>query len=595
MKKSIIIAPLVLFLYVVFANGHVNNTGSIHDITADILKRLSQTVSIETINKLSSDNIHTYLTDQELELLSTEYITFSANQNVTVYIAVNYRNQTPFWLQKTGFRLTGEKIKTNDGEYNLWEKKFNKGRINLGINSVRGGGRHYAVFIKSDKIFKVDKIYPGQHKLAKTEKNTSIYVDRATLLDSFPEILNDSYIFQTIYANKDAARLTNIYTVTEYPSQKQPDHIILSWTKDPRTTQTVSWRTDTTITSGYLYYQKKSLFYNFNPEKPQKANSTIEKISTNTVFNDKAIYRHFVTLENLEPNTTYVYSISDETGSYKSSLYEFTTAPDRTQPFSFLYMGDAQNGLERWGSLMKTAYRMRPDVSFILMAGDLVNRGAQRDDWDALFSNADQNFASASLMPAIGNHECQGGHPSLYLQLLHLPENAPKPIEKERVYSFEYSNALFISLDSNLDPASQAQWLDQTLTDSKATWKFVMFHHPIYSSSSNRDNPEHRSAWLPIFDKHHVDMVLQGHDHAYLRTYPMKDNKRVESTKEGTVYVVSVSGTKMYKQGDYDYIENGFTNTSTFQILDILVSGNKLIYKSYNDEGNIADHLIIEK
>ena len=66
-------------------------------------------------------------------------------------------------------------------------------------------------------------------------------------------------------------------------------------------------------------------------------------------------------------------------------------------------------------------------------------------------------------------------------------------------------------------------------------------------------------------------MALQGHDHAYLRTYPMKDGKRVDTTNEGTVYIVSVSGVKMYEQDPRDYTEFGMTNTATYQVLDIQI------------------------
>jgi len=36
-----------------------------------------------------------------------------------------------------------------------------------------------------------------------------------------------------------------------------------------------------------------------------------------------------------------------------------------------------------------------------------------------------------------------------------------------------------------------------------------------------------------LFDKYHVDMALQGHDHAYLRTYPMNNQERVDSPQKG--------------------------------------------------------------
>ncbi len=58
-----------------------------------------------------------------------------------------------------------------------------------------------------------------------------------------------------------------------------------------------------------------------------------------------------------------------------------------------------------------------------------------------------------------------------------------------------------------------------------------MFHHPVYPSHPWRDTPALREHWVPIFDKHHVDLVLQGHDHAYLRTYPLRGHRRVDSAR----------------------------------------------------------------
>ncbi|HCQ85600.1 MAG TPA: phosphohydrolase, partial [Verrucomicrobiales bacterium] len=304
-------------------------------------------------------------------------------------------------------------------------------------------------------------------------------------------------------------------------------------------------------------------------------------------------HRFTVTLRDLEPDTTYVYSVGDGAEDHWTELAEFKTAPASTKPFSFIYMGDAQNGLDRWGSLVHTAFRERPDAAFYIMAGDLVNRGGDRDDWDSLFENAKDIYDRRPLVPAIGNHEDQD--PTLYLREFDLPKNGPEKVEKERAYWFEYSNALFVILDTNISAESQASWLKDVLNQSSATWKFVVYHHPAYSSAPSRDNPSIREHWLPLFDEHHVDMALQGHDHAYLRTYPMKDGKRVDTTNEGTVYIVSVSGVKMYDQDPRDYTEFGMTNTATYQVLDIQISGDRLVYRAYDTDGNLKDELVIEK
>jgi hypothetical protein len=75
----------------------------------------------------------------------------------------------------------------------------------------------------------------------------------------------------------------------------------------------------------------------------------------------------------------------------------------------------------------------------------------------------------------------------------------------------------------------------------------------------------------------------------------MKGGERAESPAEGTIYIVSVSGTKLYEQGEFDYTEHAFTNISTYQVLDIQISGDRLVYRAYDMEGELRDEFVIEK
>ena len=82
-----------------------------------------------------------------------------------------------------------------------------------------------------------------------------------------------------------------------------------------------------------------------------------------------------------------------------------------------------------------------------------------------------------------------------------------------------------VSLNSNerrsksyADKEAQAAWLDRVLTDNPNRWTVVTFHHPVFSPAKDRDNPDLRRLWQPVFDKHKVDLVLQGHDHTYARS-----------------------------------------------------------------------------
>ena len=55
-----------------------------------------------------------------------------------------------------------------------------------------------------------------------------------------------------------------------------------------------------------------------------------------------------------------------------------------------------------------------------------------------------------------------------------------------------------VMVDSNLPAATQTNWLAQTLANSKATCKFVTYHHPAYSSGPKRDNNSAETGLLKI-------------------------------------------------------------------------------------------------
>ena len=601
MKKWYLAKGLALFLCLAATSmpAHVGPHPSVHDTVAGVIERMKQEMSTNDLNRLTPALVERFLTAKEREVLSAEHISFRVNVPVRVSILRDVKlGDEPFWLRQRGFTQTSLTVKEGSNAFDVWQKDFAAGQIGLGIHSLSGSGNHYLVLlaprVPGDNI-EITDLYPGQHRTAPFRAGVEPYIDQPVTLKTVPRELEGQLLIRTDTDREEDARLINIFRWTQYVASENPDQVVLTWSEDPRTTQTIQWRTGSKTKHGYVQYQKKSEHARFKPGKPARANATAATIETPMLLNDPVVLRHTAVLRGLTPGTTYVYSVGDGSADGWTELAEFTTAPAGVQPFSFIYMGDAQNGLDRWGTLVHNAFRSRPDAAFYIMAGDIVNRGAERNDWDSLFHNAKGVYDRRQLVPAIGNHECQGGHPTLYLNQFTLPRNGPSGIEPERAYSFEYANALFVILDSNLDPLKQTAWLEEKLSGTRATWKFVVYHHPAYSSGGNRDNAELRAAWTPLFDKYHVDLALQGHDHAYLRTYPMKANKRVASPKDGTVYIISVSGTKAYKQEKHDYTEFGMTNVATYQVLDIQISGNRLVYRAYDIDGKLRDELVIEK
>jgi hypothetical protein len=579
------------------APAHTGERVSVHDTVNGIVERLKATLDARKIDALSRGRVEGLLTRAEKRALATSHITFhvSAPVRVTVFHDKSLKGD-PYWLRDRAWRKASGVAKVGDTEFEPFQRDFPAGEVALGVNSLGGGGRHYFVTVvpRDTDTVEISEIFPAQLELANLVTSAPPWVDREDKLTAVPDEFAGQTLLRTLHARRDDARVSGRIRWTDFPSSPKPDHIVLTWAGDPRTTQAIQWRTSpATLTGAVLYTEEANASAPLSEWKRVEALTTV--ISSVTTANDPVVHRHTARLEGLQPGTTYRYCVGDGSGSGWTPPRAFKTAPPGPAPFSFVYMGDAQAGLDTWGRMLRGAFDARPDVAFYLMAGDMVDRGSQRDDWDRFFENAAPVFNRRPLVPVIGNHECQGGRPALYLEHFALPTNGPVEIEAERAYSFHYGNALFVILDSNLPPESQAAWLDATLAASSARWKIVSCHHPTYSSAPNRDNKKMRETWSPIFERHGVDLALQGHDHAYLRTHPIRGGQRVANPADGITYIVSVSGTKLYRQAERPETAVGFTDVPTWQVLDLKVGDDRLTYKAYDAAGKVCDEFVIQK
>ena len=100
----------------------------------------------------------------------------------------------------------------------------------------------------------------------------------------------------------------------------------------------------------------------------------------------------------------------------------------------------------------------------------------------------------------------------------------------------------FFALESSYPTPEQIKWLDDELRKSTSKWKIVFFHHPLYSSGGRHGSDLRLRAVLePLFVRHNVSVVFQGHDHFYERVKPQK----------GIAYFVIGAGGKL-RDGDIE-------------------------------------------
>lgn len=389
-----------------------------------------------------------------------------------------------------------------------------------------------------------------------------------------------------------------------YAPTLMPDRIVLTWAGDPKTSQAVSWRTSTEVAHGKAEIAVATSGPEFvKTAKSVDATSVALKSDLNTA------HYHSVEFRDLVPGTKYAYRVGD--GVNWSEWFHFSTARVEQEPFSFIYFGDAQNDIRTlWSRVIREAYSDAPKAKFLLHAGDLVNTAQSEAEWGEWFGAGAWLNATIPNVPVVGNHEMHKVDEQRRQVTHHwrpqftLPIQGPEGLE-ETCYTFEYQNTRFVILNSNLKIQEQAKWLDEVLTQNTKPWVVCSFHHPIFSTAKDRDNAALRAAWKPILDKHRVDLVLQGHDHSYGRTGLDTPSEVPQTTgnvptgvthrdgHHGTVYVVSVSGPKMYNATPKPFMVRVAEDTQLYQV--IRIDGMTLSYEARTATGELYDAFRLEK
>lgn len=385
----------------------------------------------------------------------------------------------------------------------------------------------------------------------------------------------------------------------DFSPKSFPDRVILTWSGDPSTSQSVTWRTDTSITAARAEIKAED-------SSPELESTVISLDASTRSLSGGANYAtanyHQVTFKELKPSTLYAYRVGG--AGHWSEWFQFKTASAKPESFSFIYLGDAQNDIRsKWSRVIRKAFSSQPDTRFIIHTGDLINRSNNDTEWGEWHYGGGFINGMIPSIPSPGNHEyVRNEQKQLVLDphwgfQYNLPANGPEGLEKS-VFYIDYQGVRVISLDSQLiilDEKSeklQYEWLEKVLKENKNLWTVVTFHHPIYSTSKSRDNKEFRDRFKPLFDKYHVDLVLQGHDHTYSRGQNLPRGLSGRDVS-GPVYLVSVAGPKMYKVDGKKWMNVSLENTQLFQLIH--VDGQDLKFEAYKASGDLFDAFSLKK
>jgi hypothetical protein len=296
-------------------------------------------------------------------------------------------------------------------------------------------------------------------------------------------------------------------------------------------------------------------------------------------MNGQTVFTYHAKLDALEAHTTYHYSVTADNDSRRRAPFAaaFRTAPRGRTAFRWTSYGDLATPETFWNmSSPQSRHAVdaveRFEPLFHLLNGDLcyanLNPTAQPQVWADFGNNVQRSAAHRPWMPCPGNHEIEFGNGAQgldsYLTRYALPEN--DTAFPGRWYSFRVGSALFVSLAADdviyqdsgafhagpeplvptprsghepIQPGTslyvrgysggaQSRWLEDTLANAQKDrgidWIIVQMHQDALSSSKNGNGSDRgiREAWLPLFDRYGVDLVLCGHDHDYERSWPVR-------------------------------------------------------------------------
>ncbi len=399
-------------------------------------------------------------------------------------------------------------------------------------------------------------------------------------------------------------------------STAAPSRVMLGWGNDPANGRAVTWRTETMASTPLGQIAAGSAV--------PAADAIVRAVPARSTVLDlgggRQVVEHRVDIDALLPSTRYMYRVGSATAW--SEWFGFVTASAEPAPFRFIYFGDAQTGLrDVWPRTVAAAHDRAPDARFAVHAGDLLAEGYDDTlwgDWARAMSVIGPFMPS---LPVPGSHDehrppaSPDSHHELEVSGLWnhrfaLPINGPASLGRlaGQNYHVDYQGVRFIALDvaafasEEFVPSERMRvqtgelaWLSDLLSNNPNRWTIVVQHQPFYAVANDRDYRDMRAALGPLYDRYHVDLVLQGHDHAYARTHKVFADALARPDGPGTVYVISVAGSKMYEisQRHEPLMARLLAGVSTYQIIS--TSGDRLSYESYGLDVGLIDSFGLTK
>ena len=302
---------------------------------------------------------------------------------------------------------------------------------------------------------------------------------------------------------------------------------------------------------------------------------------------------HSVTLHGLQPATQYDYRVVIDDVLLTTHL-RFRTAPSGVARFRFVAFGDCGVADANQFAVAARVDSLNPDLGLIL--GDVIYEAGEAANFTPRYFTPYASIINhAVFYPVVGNHDIITGGGQPFLDAFYLPTNSKDGSEK--YYSFDYANVHFVALDGNdYFNADMYDWVEADLAATTKRWNIVYFHQPMYTEPSTHTSDLNLRFYLePIFVYHHVDLVLQGHNHNYCRSYPIRNGTAVDTAQGssyhnpgGVIYLVAGGGGRvLYPFTGHDpLIRSAF---SVFHTVAVDVAGDSMYVQAVLPNGTVFD------
>jgi 3',5'-cyclic AMP phosphodiesterase CpdA len=275
--------------------------------------------------------------------------------------------------------------------------------------------------------------------------------------------------------------------------------------------------------------------------------------------------------------------------SYRRQVVSYLThwegSPTSTEPYVYVDgpirfhlavagdVGDSGSRIDATGAAVAEIGRTLPYDALLLLGDNVYPSGDPTKLPGTVFEPFGATLAAgAELLAILGNHDVRDGNGPA--QLAALGMEGP-------YWARTYGDVLLVGIDSNdIGDSAQLAFLTETLEASDATWKIVALHHPPYSAGYQGSSTDVRDVVAPIFERTGVQLVLSGHDHDYQRSVPIG----------GVTYVVTGGAAGTRRTGTDDFTA---VSWSWHHFVDIVVGPDRLILRAVNQNGRVADELVL--